>query len=116
MTIDTSFTAQATALVHDNRRLRIQCDGNARTIETLKNQYDILAEDFKSAQQHWREREHSLITERDRAVRSHVETVGLLSQVADLIVQAAHRRAEIDREPSSHKIGDGETIEYKSLA
>ncbi len=96
----TDFASQASALVHDNRRLRVRVDNDAHTITTLKQQYDVLAADFKDAQQAWREREHALITERDRAVTSHNEIVGLLNQAADLIVQAAMKRSDIKREPA----------------
>ena len=91
--MNNSFTDQASALVHDNRRLRIRVDNDERTIATLKAQYDQLAADFKSAQQTWREIEHQLITERDRAVTAEKEINGLLNEAADLIIQAAARRA-----------------------
>ena len=83
-------TADAKA---DNRRLRIRVDNDERTIATLKAQYDQLAADFKSAQQSWRETEHQIITERDRAVTAEKEINGLLNETADLIIQAAARRA-----------------------
>lgn len=91
--MNNSFTDQASALVHDNRRLRIRIDNDERTIATLKAQYDQLAADFKSAQQTWREIEHQIITERDRAVTAEKEIHGLLNETADLIIQAAARRA-----------------------
>jgi hypothetical protein len=90
-----TFAAQASALVHDNRRLRLQADNDANTIATLKAQYDELAADFKSAQQNWRETEHRLITERDKAVCAHTEINGLLNQAADLIIQAAARHVAV---------------------
>jgi hypothetical protein len=87
--MNNSFTDQASAIVHENRRLRLKVDNDERTIATLKAQ---LAADFKSAQQTWREIEHQLITERDRAVTAEKEIHGLLNEAADLIIQAAARR------------------------
>jgi uncharacterized membrane protein YcjF (UPF0283 family) len=88
-----TLTTQVSTIVHENRRLRLRVDNDAHTIATLKAQYNELASDFKSAQQSWRETEHQLITERDRALTAEKEINGLLNEAADLIIQAAARRA-----------------------
>ncbi len=101
-----TFTAQASALVNENRRLRIKSDGDDKTITTIKQQYDVLARDFETYQHRCGEREHALITERDQAVREKSEIEGLLNQAADLIIQALQK---------SRPTEDGESpIRYKA--
>jgi len=130
MTTNDTFTAQANALVAENRRLRVKSQSDDNTIDTLKLQYAEMAHDFKAAQQDWREREQRLITERDQAVQSHSEIESLLNQAADLIIQAATKRGEatdrvsltiVDKpdnvpyiRPSSHLLGDDDQIEDES--
>jgi hypothetical protein len=86
------------ALVAENRHLRTANETCNATIDVLRQQYDKLEARHGDAIKRHETIEHRLTVECDRAKLAYAEIDGLLTQAAELIMTALHKRIG-DRTP-----------------
>ena len=87
-----AFTDQVNALVAENRHLTIKNESDGNTIALLTKQYDDIASSVDKMKADYEQAIQTLRVERDQAVRKFAHINSLLSQCADIVMQALRAR------------------------